>query len=57
MSVCPQRAECLKGQWWLLMYPGLKEVSTGVTVSAWHLVSVGFSNTQKIYFKITVAVS
>ena len=38
----PQRAKYFKVWWWLLMCPGQKGVSTGDTVSAWHLVSVGF---------------
>lgn len=38
----PQRANCVKAWLWLLTCPGLKEGFTGVTLSAWHLPSVGF---------------
>lgn len=36
----PQRANTAKVWWWLLMCPGLKVGSTGVTVSVWLPVSV-----------------
>lgn len=39
-ALVPQRANCVKEPWWLLTCPGLKEAFTGVTVSAWHPVSV-----------------
>lgn len=36
----PQTAKYIKVSWWLLMCPGRRVVSTGVTVCAWHHVSV-----------------
>lgn len=36
----PQRTNSIKVWWWLLTFPGQREVSTGVTASAWRPASV-----------------
>lgn len=36
----PQTIKCLRVWWWLHMFPGQREVSTGDTASAWRHVLV-----------------
>lgn len=36
----PQRTNSIKVWWWLLTFPGQREVSTGGTASAWRPASV-----------------